>query len=245
MRQGKVWLAAGLVTFVVVVVVSFPARVVYRFLSPADLAIGGIQGSIWNGSARELSIGGLYFSNPVWRFKPLGLFTGKLVYTIEAQPVSGFVETRIAVGIGGAVTLTDLTGSLPLAIVAAPARIAGLDGTATLRFQHLHIRDGLPVTADGIVEVNALIVPLIDRAPIGGYRAEFSTADNGIVASVEDTDGLFDVAGSLSVTADRSYRFLGQVAAKPETPEKLRRQMVALGSPNDRGQREVRFEGSL
>ena len=245
MRQAKVWLAAGLITFIIALVVSFPARVVYRFLAPADLAISGIQGSIWNGSARELSLGGLYFGNPVWRFKPLGLFTGKLVYAIEAQPAAGFVETRIAVGIGGAITLTDLTGSLPLAIVAAPARINGLDGTATVRFQRLHLRDGLPVTANGVVEINALVVPLIDRESIGGYRAEFSNADDGIVASVEDTDGLFDVAGSLSVTSDRSYRFLGQVAAKPETPEKLRQQMTMLGSPNDRGQREVRFEGSL
>ena len=245
MRQGKVWLAAGLVTFVVAVVVSFPARVVYRFLAPADLAISGIEGSIWNGAARELSVGGLYLKNPAWRFKPLGLFTGKLVYAIEAQPASGFIETRIAVGIGGAITFTELTGSLPLAIVTGAAGVAGLGGTATVRFQHLHIRDGLPVAADGIVEVDALIVPLIDRASIGGYRAEFSSADDGIVASVEDTDGLFDVAGKLSVTSDRSYRFLGQVASKPETPEKLRRQMAALGSPNDRGQREVRFEGSL
>lgn len=244
-RQGKAWLVAGLVTFTVAVVVSFPARVAYRLFSPDAVAIAGIQGSIWRGSARELSVGGVYFRNLGWRAHPFRLFTGKLVYTIEAQPASGFIETRIGVGAGGTVTFTGLTGSLPLAILAGPTRMSGLDGAATVRFERLEIRDGLPVLADGIVEVSTLIVPLIDRASIGGYRAEFSTGEDGIVASVEDTDGLFDLAASLSITADRSYRFLGQVAAKPETPEKLRRQMAMLGMPNDRGQREVRLEGSL
>ncbi len=244
-RQGKIWLAAGLVTFTIAVVSSFPARVAYQLSSPASVALAGIEGSVWRGSARESSVGGVYLRNLRWQAHPFLLFTGKLVYTIETEPASGFIETRIGVGVGGTVTFKGLTGSVPLAVLAGPTRMSGLDGTATLRFERLEIRDGLPVVADGTVEVSTLVMPLIDRASIGGYRAEFSTGEDGVVANVEDTDGLFDLAASLAVAADRSYRFLGQVAAKPETPEKLRRQMAMLGLPNDRGQREVRLEGSL
>lgn len=65
------------------------------------------------------------------------------------------------------------------------------------------------------------------------------------MASVEDTDAIVDLAGSLSVSADRTYRFLAQVAPKSTTPEDLREQMRFLGTPNERGQYELRLEGQL
>lgn len=86
---------------------------------------------------------------------------------------------------------------------------------------------------------------IYSRAPIGGYRAELFTQGNGIAASVEDTDGVIDLAGSLTVNSDRTYQFLGQLAPKPETDDGLRNQLRFLGSPNDRGQYELRLEGQL
>ena len=82
-------------------------------------------------------------------------------------------------------------------------------------------------------------------SPIGGYRAEFFTEDAGIVASVEDTDGVFELAGSLRISSDRSYVFAGQLAPKSETPPSVRQQMRFLGNPNDRGQYPLRLEGQL
>ena len=65
------------------------------------------------------------------------------------------------------------------------------------------------------------------------------------MASVEDVNGVFDVAGSLTVSEDRSYQFIGKVAATEGTSEKLQRQLRFLGSPNDRGQHDIRLEGRL
>jgi hypothetical protein len=86
---------------------------------------------------------------------------------------------------------------------------------------------------------------LIDPAPIGGYRMEFFTDENGVTASVEDVNGAFDLAGSLTLSADRSYVFLGKVAATERTSEKLRNQLRFLGSSDARGRHEIRLEGSL
>ena len=84
-----------------------------------------------------------------------------------------------------------------------------------------------------------------NRTPLGSYRAEFMTTESGVVASVEDSGAVFDLAGSLTLSPDRSFLFLGQVAATDQTPEKLRQQLRFLGTPNERGQHEIRFEGSL
>lgn len=238
-------LGAGLLSFFVFLLVSFPARVAYRWFAPATVQISGLEGSIWNGAAREMSVYGIYLLNPGWRMKPYYLVLGKLAYSIEGSAGPGFINTDVAVSFGGTVTMTDLTGSLPLQFLEKSASLPGLAGNVTLRFEHLQLVDGLPVAADGYVEVLDLMIPVVHQSSIGGYRADFFTQQDEVVASIEDTDGVVDIAGSLRIAADRSYRFLGRVAAKPETPDTMRQQMRLLGSVDERGQYELRLEGQF
>lgn len=241
----KTLIFAGLLTFVAAIVMTFPARIAYQWAAPSALQLSGLDGTIWAGSAAEASIAGLYLRNVQWRLRPLRLFTGKLAASIEASPSSGFLEADIAVGLGGDITLESVNGSLPLRDFSTIARMPGLAGNASLQIVELRIRDGLPVAAEGTLAVADLVAPMVDPGPIGGYRAEFFTDGTGVVASVEDVDGVFDLAGSLTISADRNYQFIGKVAATEGTSEKLQRQLRFLGSPNDRGQHDIRLEGQL
>jgi general secretion pathway protein N len=241
----KALVSVGLLTFVLAFITMFPARAAYNWFAPEAVRLSGLEGSVWSGSAAEASVAGLYFRDLRWRMRPLLLFTGKVATSIEASPSSGFLEADVALGFGGDVTLTNVNGSLPLSAFATIARVPGLAGTTSIQFVELRIRDGLPVAADGTLSVANLVAPMVDAAPIGGYRAEFFTEDNAVVASVEDVNGVFDLAGSLTISADRNYQFLGKVAATDNTSDKLRRQLRFLGSPNDRGQHDIRLEGQL
>lgn len=241
----KTLVAVGLLTFAAAFVALFPARVAYNWFAPPVVQLGGLQGSIWSGSATEASAAGLYLRDVAWRLQPLRLLTGKLGASIEASPSSGFVEADIAVGFGGDITLTNVNGSLPLGDFATIARMPGLSGDASVQFAKLRVRDGLPVVAEGTLAVADLVAPMVDQSSIGGYRAEFFTNENAVVASIEDVNGVFDLAASLTVSADRTYQLIGKVAATPTTSEKLKGQLRFLGSPNDRGQHDIRLEGQL
>jgi len=241
----KTLLFAGLLTFVVGFVGVFPARVAYHWFAPPAVQLSGLQGSIWSGSAAEASAAGLYLRDLRWRLRPLRLFTGKLAATLEASPSSGFLEADVAAGLGGIISLSNVNGSLPLSDFASVARVPGLAGNASVQFEELRIRDGLPVAATGTLAVANLVAPMVDPGSIGGYRAEFFTDDNAVIASVEDVNGAFDLAGSLTISADRNYQFLGKVAATDSTSEKLRGQLRFLGTPNERGQHDIRLEGQL
>jgi len=235
----------GVITLLLGLVVIFPARVAHHWFTPAGVAISGIQGSIWRGHALEGEMGGIYVRNLNWRMRPWQLFTGELAYSVEADALSGFINGDVAIGVGGSASIRNLTASLSLQSVQSIVRMSGLDGTANLQFERLVFENGIPVAADGTLEVANLLAPLIHRSPVGGFRAEFFTQESGVMASVEDTDAIVDLAGSLSVSADRTYRFLAQVAPKSTTPEDLREQMRFLGTPNERGQYELRLEGQL
>lgn len=241
----KALVAIGLLTFVAAVVSLFPARVAYHWFAPPMVQAGGLDGSIWSGSATEVTAVGLYLRDVKWRLQPLQLFTGKLSARIEAKPSSGFLEADVAAGLGGDIRLANVSASLPLRDFAPIVRMPGLSGNASLQFDELRIRDGLPVAAVGTVAIADLVAPMVDPSSIGDYRAEFFTDDDAVVASIEDVNGVFDLAGSLTVSADRNYQFIGKVAATGGTSEKLKRQLRFLGTPNERGQHDIRLEGQL
>jgi general secretion pathway protein N len=238
-------LIAGSITLFLGLAIFFPARVAYQWFAPDAISVAGIEGSVWSGRAREASISGVYLRDLSWRWRPQSLFTGKMGYVVEARPTSGFVDGSVAVGVTGTVTLSDLTASIPLESLQRVVALPGLRGVVNAQFERLTLEDGLPVAADGTLEVANLVAPLVYRGSIGGYRAEFFTQESGVMASVEDTDGLVDLAGSLQIGSDRSYQFIGQLAAKSNTPANVRQQMQFLGSANERGQHELRLEGQL
>ena len=241
-KRGLVIVAA--ITTIIALVVSFPARIAYQWVSSPLLAMSGISGSVWSGKAREFSTNGVYLRDLEWHIHPLRLLTGKIAYSVSASPVSGFFESNIAIGLDGTTTLTDLSAALPLQMAERAAKVPGLRGQASLQLERVLLVKGRPTALDGTVAIADLVIPVVHRGSLGGYTAEFFTQNNGIAASVEDTDGVVDLAGSLQIKPDGSYSFVGQVVAKPNTPDAVRQQMRFLGPANERGQQEIRLEGA-
>ena len=175
----------------------------------------------------------------------LALITGAAAFSIEGRPANGFVEGDVSIGFGGAISMRDVNAALSLQSMESLLGISGLRGDVVVKFEELKLVDNFPQSATGSVEVANLLVPTINRSPIGGYRAEFFTQDTGVAASIEDTDGVVDIAGSLQLAEGRSYQFVAQLAAKENAPASIRQQLQFLGSANARGQHEMRIEGQL
>lgn len=240
-------LLVAVLTLIIGLVVLFPARIAYRWASPDDVELSGIQGTLWYGSAESASAGGVVLRNVRWIGRPWNLLTGRLVYRIEASPAAGFIEGDLFISVGSSITLSgsEIRSSLPLQVLASVLNLPGLQGNASLQLQRLQVRDGVPVELDGTVDIDGLLIPAVNRTPIGGYRAEFFTQSDGISGSVEDTDGVVDIAGSLQLNNDRSFRFLAVVMAKPTTPRAMQDRLRTLPQADDPDKRELRIEGSL
>lgn len=233
----------GILTLIIGLVVTLPARVAFSWVSLPFVSLNGVQGTVWSGTAREFSTNGVYLRDLQWRARPLQLLTGKLAYQVSGSPVSGFFDSEVAIELGGKLTLRNLTASVPLQMLERAAGIRGLRGSASLQFERLQLVAGRPAAMEGRIETTDVVVPLLARASLGGYRADFFTQNNGIVASVEDTDGVYDLAGSLQVNSDRSYQFLGKVMAKPGTSKELADKLDVLLPADEAGRKELRFDG--
>ena len=235
---------AGIIAFLVAVVALFPARVAYWLASPPHVAISGFSGTVWNGSAQEFSTNGVYLRDLEWRMHPFSLVTGSAVFDVSGSPADGFFDSEVAVSVNGSITLRNLSAALPLIMFEEAAGISGLRGQLSLQIERLELVSGRPAALEGSANIANLLVPLLGRTPLGGYRADFFTQSNGIIASVEDTDGVVDLAGRLQINPDKTYSFLGQVVPKTGTPESLRKQIGYLPEGDRPGQHELRLDGS-
>ncbi len=240
-RRGLVTI--GVLTLLVALIVTFPARVAYRLVSSPYLAMNGLSGTIWSGSAREFSTNGVYLRKLEWQMRPWQLFSGKAVYVVSGSPASGFFDSEVAIAIDGSLTLTDLKASMPLQMFEQAVGVPGLRGNASLQLERLQLANGRAIAADGIIDIDNLVVPMLIRASLGGYRAEFYTQNNGILASIEDADGVVELAGTLSLTRDKSYEFLGYVSPNNRTSEALQQRLRFLPKTDQPNQYEMRFEG--
>jgi len=241
----KRYVLVGLLVLAAVLVATFPARVAYQWFAPPDLVLNGISGSVWRGNADEGMAGGAYIRAIRWRLKAAELLKGKLAFATSASPAAGSITTDVAVGLGGNLELSNLSGHVPVDLVHPAFQQSGISGDLSLRFDELVLENGLPVVASGTVTVANVYIPNLSAGVLGDYRAEFHTGDNLITGSVDDLSGVLDVSGVVTITADRAYTLIGEVAARPDAPPSVEQQLRFLGSPNERGLRPFRFEGRL
>ncbi len=235
----------GILVFFGVMLATFPARVAYQWFAPAEVRLSGITGSVWSGSAAAALAGGAYVRDISWHFKPMSLLSGKLGFETHSSPASGSIDTEVALSLAGELTLSGLTGNVPLDLVHPAFQQNGIHGDITLQFDTIVISDGIPVAAQGSVLISDFFVADLSSSRIGDFRAEFQTNNGVVTGTVEDVSGVLDVSGTISLNADRSFSFIGLVAPTPATPPSIVNQLRFLGSANDVGQHEFRFEGQL
>ncbi len=244
MKQYRWLILLGAVTFVVGVVTMFPARVAYSLFAPAGIRLSGISGTLWHGSVAEAEVSGIYISELSWQFQPGALLRGELGFAVEASPAGGLAAADVGVGIGE-VNLRNLEGGLSIAAIQSVVTMPGIEGSTRFDFPLVRLENGFPTAADGTIDIRGLVARGLSQAPIGDFRAVLASSDASISGSIEDLAGVLDIAGSLLIGADRTYLLSGLVAPTAETPEGIVNQLRFLGSPNERGQRQFRFEGRL
>lgn len=245
MSNRKTLVAVGLVTFVVILVAMFPARVASQWLVPKSVRLGGIGGSLWNGHAAEVAVAGEYFSNLRWSLNPLSLLAGRLSLDTELTTIAGPIKGTVAVGLGGTVRLDDVSGDLSIRGVHPAFESNHIDGRLSLDLREVVLENGFPVSAEGNVRVRNLLIAALGPTPVGSFKADVSTRDSAIVAIVGDDDASIDLDGTLTIGTDRSYLFTGNIAETGSTSAQLQQQLRYLGSADANGRRPFRFEGRL
>jgi general secretion pathway protein N len=242
----KLWpiVALGVVAYLVFAIATLPARLLVSRLAPAVTA-AGVHGTVWNGQAQVVQTGNTRVGSVAWKLRALPLLIGRLQGDLKVTRVDGFAQARFKGRFSGAIELTDVTASTPLAALAAAP--GGWTGTVNARLAHLALENGWPMSAEGTIEVLDLTGPARRPANMGGYKITFPPGASGdeLVGALSDMGGPLNLAGNLRLKPDRSYVVEGAVAARPEAPKNVADALQYLGPPESDGRRPFSIAGTL
>jgi hypothetical protein len=95
----KSLLLVGLLTFVAAVILMFPARVAYDWFAPPAVQLSSLEGTIWSGSAAEVSAAGLYLRDS-YRSQPVLRLPGSRHRSRSGWCYHAFERQRVAAAQG-------------------------------------------------------------------------------------------------------------------------------------------------
>jgi general secretion pathway protein N len=179
-----------------------------------------------------------------WDLQLLRLFTGKLSTDLVLSHVAGTVSTGVDYGFGGAITARNLKANVALDRLMLPSLpTSNVRGTVTTDLALLRLKGRVVEAAQGWVQVQGL--EQRTGTPLGNYRVVFPGGTQGEpVGAIRDEGGPFAVEGKVRLTKEPGWALDLLVAARPDAPAPMRKQIEFLGSPDAQGRRPLSMSGT-
>lgn len=203
------------------------------------------EGSVWSGSCSALSIEHFALGDLAWDVAPLRLLTGTLAAhaVLTHGPVTGSAD--IAYGVGGRLTLRNLTADLELDPRRLPRVPPQLRGRVHTDLSLVRLTHGRLAELKGRIEAHDLTQRTGHVTPLGSYAVTFPGGGGEPVGTLIDLGGPLAVQGTLRLTGQPGYVLEAQVAPRADAAPELVSDLQFLGSPDRSGRRPFSIAGTF
>lgn len=241
------WWLLGAVAYLLFLGFSLPAQFMADRVSRQlpGLRLSGVTGSIFSGSAGDVSWQGSSLGAVEWHFDWLAPFSLTLGYRIAAHTDQQYLNVRVDKGFKR-LYLRGVDGRLPVATLSRflPLPPDSADGSLTLHLGGLILRDGKLESAEGEVDLDNAVLRWPAAATLGSFRGVLTpAAGGGIQAELEDVASPFKFHANLSLSTEGTYHLAGILAAKDPSDQATRQLLANLGNPDSTGQYPFDFKG--
>lgn len=239
------------------------AHALKRLSAGSGVAFGGIEGTVWKGTAARTRYHDLALGRLRWNLSPASLL--RLSPSAEVQIEGSELAARFTVERprGGGLEFHDLSARLPAGWLQRVLNEPYLSLAGQIRFE----LDRVGIGADGRLraldgraswdEARASIVTSLRpgsgssrpvdadlSAELGSLAVDWRTESTGVMlGSLTDSGGPLQLNGEVTVTADH-YRIDARLAARGEAPA-LRQALELLGRADAAGWVRLRIGGPM
>lgn len=246
-RKGLL-VTGGVVAFLVFLVAMVPATMLARRLPP-EIALTGLDGTIWSGRASSASLRGHTLGALSWSCRPWPLLVLEWSCRLALEPAGGQVSASLSGDFHGeSIEARDLGGQLPVAFFEGIVTPKGWTGQLHLDVATARIAGGLPQDADGKIVVRGLKAPGPGGALLGDFEltiGEGAVGTAALTGRLSDLGGPLHVRGTIELKRDRSYFMSGEVSPGPGAGPAIFDTLAFLGPPDQAGRRPFSIEGTL
>jgi general secretion pathway protein N len=244
----------GVAIYLAGLLINLPAASAYAWLAPlrADapvpISARGLSGTLWNGRAAQLTLGGVPLGQVNWSLAPAALLTGRLAVDWTARKGDAYLSGRAAVIPWGSTRFSGVEGRLPVAELTrfAPPIPLALDGMVSLRLDMLALREGKVTGAAGVLAWQGAKVIAPRPLRLGDLKLELAPDQGGGIAGrLSDAGGPLRAEGDLPLSPDGAYRFQGHLASRDPQQPALAESLAVLGPKSPEGGVRVSLSGRL
>lgn len=248
------WAVIAAVLFFVFLLLTVPARHAWGWLGGGQLAVQGIEGSLWSGRVARLAHPAFPVGPLAWRWRPQALLLGRLEYQVFLQSGAGGGELRAGRGLFAGRYIAAAHLSLPAAELArrAPLELVTLAGDFQIDIDELRLSPA--GSTDGIGALHGVLVwrdaEIVRPNPmrLGQVQMRIGLREGRIVGTLDnggDESGPLELSGELSIGADRRYRLDALLKPRANADAPMREALGLLGAPDARGRYRLQYSGSM
>ena len=242
-------LLLGLLAFGVTLVWKFPAAGVLPHVNTHPVAISGVSGSVWRGSADQVIAQPELepITNLNWTFQPKALLNTAAGMRVTFDWLGGNGEADVARQLSGTVSISDALMRLPAKSLDQflPLPVASFAGVIDADIDSLELVNSKLHTTNGVVNWRDAVVSGAVNAKLGNVTLEISPDDNLHRGKLTNADGELEIDGDFQI--DQKGDFMVDLRVKPTsaTPPELAGMLGALGKRSSDGSYRQRNQGNI
>jgi len=210
-----------------------------------NLKVNGVNGTVWKGSASEISSNEIYLRQTKWKIVPSELLKGNLTFDVSTYPYNGQLKFNLILDLMNNLSATDIKGNFPNDILEIIAPFLGVSSEINMNIKSLSLNNKDINQLEGQILLNNLVMKGISNRVLGSYKIDLFERNGEIYGSIDDISGEVDIVATMSLTLSGKYIIDGAVSAKQNTSNQVRTILSFLGAENENGQRSFRFEGEI
>lgn len=245
LRVQKKQLLILLFALLLMLILQFPAITVINSINKNNLKVNGVNGTVWKGSASEISSNEIYLRQTKWKIVPSELLKGNLTFDISTYPFNGQLKFNLILDLMNNLSATDIKGNFPNDTLEIIAPFLGVSSEIDMNIKSLSLNNKGINQLEGQILLNNLVMKGISNRVLGSYKIDLFERNGEIYGSIDDVSGEVDIAATMSLTLSGKYIIDGAVSAKQNTSNQVRTILSFLGAENENGQRSFRFEGEI
>lgn len=245
LRLQKKQVLVSLFALLLMLILQFPAITAINSINKNNLKVNGVNGTIWKGSASEISSNEIYLRQTKWKIAPSELLKGNLTFDISTYPFNGQLKFNLILDLMNNLRATDIKGNFPNDILEIIAPFLGVSSEIDMNIKSLSLNNKGINQLEGQVRLNNLVMKGISNRVLGSYKIDLFERNGEIYGSIDDVSGEVDIAATMSLTLSGKYIIDGAVSEKQNTSNQVRTILSFLGAENENGQRSFRFEGEI
>ena len=247
-RRRIVWLVlAGLLGAAAGAIAQFPAARALALVEPAGIAVSGVQGTVWRGSAERVVVPEAPPLAAVrWHVSPWPLLTGELAGTVRFDLGGGEGEGRFRVDRAGTIAISDAEFRGPASGIARYLPLPlYVDGDLTAHLARATLVNGEPRDVEARARWDRAAVREPLDVALGAVTVGLDPEEGGSHRFTLDArEGAVEADGGGGVTVDGRY----DVDLRIEPTERADAEVVDLletFARRDNGAFVIRDSGNL